>query len=208
MSAAASAGKFEVDRGTRRAGEIHPLETAVARAHVTCAMPSLRLRYRRPVLAAAAVRFGLTLLGLLISGTNMAQESSLSAPLVVKDLQSGFAGETGRVWTISPDGGYTVARQIGLKVLEPDQQGRLTPEQWARLKTLLDQMAAMALPRQLGGAPQVNARLITLSYGGRESVLNLPPGGGDPNAPRIAAGSDPARLMLELADNVKAMTGG
>ena len=137
----------------------------------------------------------------------MAQETSLSAPLVVKDLQGGFAGETGRVWTISPDGGYTVARQIGLKVLEPDQQGRLTPEQWAQLKTLLDRMAVMALPPQLGGEPQVNAHRITISYGGMQSVLNLPTGGSDRGASRSAAGDDPTRLMLELADNVKAMTG-
>jgi hypothetical protein len=137
----------------------------------------------------------------------MAQESSQSAPLVLKDLQGGFAGETGRVWTISPDGGYTVARQIGLKVLEPDQQGRLTPEQWAQLNTLLDRMAAMALPRQLGGAPQVNARRITLSYGGKQSVLNLPPVGGDPGGSRSAADDDRTRLILELADDLRAMTG-
>jgi hypothetical protein len=169
-------------------------------------MPSPRLQYRRPVLAAAAAQVGLALLGLLISGTNMAQESSLSAPLVLKDVQSGFAGETGRVWTISPDGGYTVARQIGLKELEPDQQGRLTPQQWAQLKTLLDRLAVTA-PRQLGGAPQVNARRITLSYGGKQSVLNLPPAGGDPGASRSAAGDDPTRLILQLADDLRAMTG-
>jgi len=169
-------------------------------------MPSPRLQYRRPVLAAAAAQVGLALLGLLISGTNMAQESSLSAPLLVKDLQSGFAGETGRVWTISPDGGYTVARQIGLKELEPDQQGRLTPQQWAQLKTLLDRLAVTA-PRQLGGAPQVNARRITLSYGGKESVLNLPPAGDNPGASRSAAGDDPTRLLLELADDLRSMTG-
>ena len=169
-------------------------------------MPSPRLRYRRPVLAAAAMRVGLALLGFVISGTNMAQESSLSAPLVLKDLQGGFAGETGRVWTISPDGGYTVARQIGLKELEPDQQGRLTPQQWAQLTTLLDRLAVTA-PRQLGGAPQVNARRITLSYGGKQSVLNLPPAGGDPGASRSAAGDDPTRLILQLADDLRAMTG-
>jgi len=170
-------------------------------------MPSPRLQYRRPVLAAAAAQVGLALLGLLISGTNMAQESSLSAPLVVKDLQSGFAGETGRVWTISPDGSYAVARQIGLNVLDPDKQGRLTPEQWAQLKTRLDRMAVMALPRELGGAPQVNARRITLSYGGKESVLNLPPAGDNPGASRSAAGDDPTRLLLELADDLRSMTG-
>ena len=152
------------------------------------------------------MRAGLALLGFLISGTNMAQESSQSAPLVLKDLQGGFAGETGRVWTISPDGGYTVARQIGLKKLEPDQQGRLAPEQWAQLKTLLDRLAVTA-PRQLGGAPQVNARRITLSYGGQQSVLNLPPAGGDPGASRSAASDDPTRLILKLADDLRAMTG-
>jgi hypothetical protein len=170
-------------------------------------MPSPRLRYRCPVLAATALRVGLALPGFLISGTNMAQESSQSAPLVLKDVQGGFAGETGRVWTISPDGGYTVARQIGLTELEPDQQGRLTPEQWAELKTLLDRLAVMVLPRQLGGAPQVNARRITLSYGGRQSVLNLPPSGGDASASRTAAGNDPTSLILKLADDLKAMTG-
>ena len=153
------------------------------------------------------MRVGLALLGFLISGTNMAQENSQSAPLVVKDLQSGFAGETGRIWTISPDGGYAVSRQIGLKVLEPDKQGRLTPEQWARLKALLDRMAVVALPQQLGGGPEVNARRITFSYGGKESVLNLPPAGGDPGASRSAAGDDPTRLILELADDLRAMTG-
>ena len=169
-------------------------------------MPSLRPRYLCPVLAAAALRVGLVLPGFLISGMNMAQESSQSAPLVLKDVQGGFVGETGRVWTISLDGGYTVARQIGLRKLEPDQQGRLTPEQWAQLKTLLDRLAVTA-PRRLGGAPQVNARRITLSYGGRESVLNLPPAGADPGASRSAAGDDPTRLILKLADDLRAMTG-
>ena len=137
----------------------------------------------------------------------MAQESSLSAPLVVKDLQSGAANLVSISRNGSPDGRYTVARQIGLKELEPDQQGRLTPEQWAQLKTLLDRMAVMALPRQRGSAPQVNARRITLSYGGKESVLNLPPAGGDPGASRSAASDDPTRLILKLADDLRAMTG-
>jgi hypothetical protein len=82
----------------------------------------------------------------------------------------------------------------------------LTPEQRARLKVSLDRMAAVALPQQLSGGPQVNARRITLSYGGKQSVLSLPPGGGDPS-PHSAAGDDPTRLILELADDLRAMTG-
>ena len=56
--------------------------------------------------------------------------------------------------------------------------------------------------RPPGGEPQVNARRIALSDGGKQSVLNLPPAGGDPDALHSAAGDDPTRLMLELADNV------
>jgi hypothetical protein len=149
----------------------------------------------------------LALAGLLISGTIMAQECPLSAPLTVKDTQGGFAGETGTVWTIAPDCNFTVARQIGLKILDPHKQGRLTSEQQARLHELLDRMAVVALPERLGGEPQVNARQIALSYAGKQSVLNLPPGGGDLNALRRATGDNPAGRMLELADILRDMTG-
>jgi hypothetical protein len=138
----------------------------------------------------------------------MAQERPLSAALVLKDTQGGFAGETGMVWTIAPDRSYTVARQIGRKVLDPHKQGRLTSEQQARLNELLGRMTAAALPEQFGGGPQANPRRITLSYGGKQSMLSVPPGGGDLSALRADAADDPTRRMLELADNLKAMTGG
>jgi hypothetical protein len=138
----------------------------------------------------------------------MAEECPLSAPLVLKDTQSGVVGETGNVWTIAPDCSFTVARQIGLNVLAPYRQGQLTPQQRTHLKELMDRMTATVLPEQLGGGPQVNARRVTLSYGGKQSVLTLPPGGGDLGTLRAAAGDDSTRLMLDLADGLKAMTGG
>ena len=64
------------------------------------------------------------------------------------------------------------------------------------------------MPAQFGSGPQVNARRITLDYGGKQSVLSLPPGGGDLGALRATAGDDSTRLMLDLADNLKTMTGG
>jgi hypothetical protein len=138
----------------------------------------------------------------------MAEECALSAPLVLKDTQSGVAGETGNVWTIAPDCSFTVARQIGLNVLQPHKQGQLTSQQRLQLKQMMDRMTATALPEQLGGGPQVNARHITLAYGGRQSVLTLPPGGGDLASLRAAAGDDSTRLMLDLANDLKTMTGG
>ena len=53
----------------------------------------------------------------------MAEECPLTAPLTLKDSQSGIAGETGTVWTIAPDCSFTVARHIGPKVLDPYKQG-------------------------------------------------------------------------------------
>ena len=180
----------------------------------TASRPSTSSRTRRtidrlscPSATAAAAGIGLLLLALLVSGKVMAEECPLSAPLVLKDLQSGVAGETGNVWTIAPDCSFTVARQIGLSVLQPHMQGQLTPQQRLQLKQMMDRMTATALPDQLGG-PQVNARRITLAYGGKQSVLTLPPGGGDLKSLRAAAGDDSTRLMLDVADNLKSMTGG
>lgn len=157
-----------------------------------------------------AIRLSSALSAFLISVTIMAQECPLAAPLAIKDTQSGFAGETGTVWTIAPDCTYTVARQIGLQLLAPEKHGRLTPEQQSRLKELLDRMSSAALPREVGGGPQVNARRVTVSYGKMESVLTLPPGpsGGGLDAQRASGGTEPAAALLELADQIKAMTGG
>ena len=184
-----------------------PLETTLPRAHVTHVVLSLRLQFRLPGLTAAVVGLGLVFLGVLISRMVMAEECPLSAPLVLTDTQSGFAGETGNVWTIAPDCSFSVARQVGLNVLQPHKQGQFTAQQRTQLKEVLDRMTATALPEQLGSGPQVNARRITLDYGGKQSVLSLPPGGGDLSALRAAAGDDSTRLMLDLADGLKAMAG-
>jgi hypothetical protein len=84
----------------------------------------------------------------------------------------------------------------------------LTAQQRTQLKEFMDRMTAAALPAQFGSGPQVNARRITLDYGGRQSVLSLPPGGGDLGAVRAAAGDDSTRFMLDLADGLKSMAGG
>ena len=137
----------------------------------------------------------------------MAQECRLSAALTIKDTQYGFAGATGTVWTIAPDFTFTIARHIGLKILDPYKQGRLTPEQQVHFKAMLGRVVVSKLPKRLGSGPRVNARTITLSYGGADSVLTLPPGGGDLRSLRGPAGDDSAAALLEIAGTVKEMTG-
>jgi hypothetical protein len=126
----------------------------------------------------------------------MAQECLLTAPLVVKDLQSGFVGQTGTVWSVGSDCTYTVARQIGQKVLEPHKRGRLNGEQQQRLAALIGRADLASPPKQLGAEPQPNLRQVTVSYGKTASSRNLPSNGEEGLR---AANNDPSvSAFLEL----------
>jgi hypothetical protein len=149
--------------------------------------------------------FGIALAGFFVYGVVMAQECPISAPLTLKDIQSGFAGETGTVWTVAPDCSFTVARQIGSKTLPPHKRGQLTPEQQAVLKDMIGRIGIAALPEQFSEGSPVNARRITLSYAGKQTTMVLPPGGGDPSRLRETAGDGPAGQILKLAQTLKQM---
>jgi hypothetical protein len=144
--------------------------------------------------------------GLLRSGASLAEGCSLTAPLILKDLQGGFVGQTGTVWTIAPDCSFTVARQTGPNTADPHKHGRLTSDQQKRLAALLARIEFAALPEQLGGVPQANAHQITVSYGQMLCVLNLPPAGGGAD-PRRAPADPLAAWVLELGDILKDMIG-
>ena len=140
------------------------------------------MEFRRSLARASPVlRFGLgaalALAGILKVASALAEDCALSAPLTLADTQDGFAGQVGTIWTIAPDCSFSIARQLGATVGEPYRQGRFTPEQQKSFEELLSQAAIEGLPEQLGSGPIVNARRVTLSYGGKVSVLMLPPGG-------------------------------
>jgi hypothetical protein len=170
-------------------------------------MARLRWKFLLPAAVIAIIRIGAVAALLLIPGKIMAEECPLTAPLTFKDSQSGVAGETGTVWTIAPDCSFTVARHIGPKVLEPYKRGRLTAEQQARLKEMIERMQQADLVKPRVATPRVNPRRISLSYGGREAVLTLPPGGGDVSQLHASAEDDRAKVMLEVAAAIKGMLG-
>ena len=136
-----------------------------------------------------------------------ANECTLKMILTVKDTQDGFAGTTGTVWTIGTDCIFRVSRLLGQYVAEPHLRGSLTPEQQARLSAILARVAAAELPAQMGEMLSVNARRITLEYGGKISVLSMGPGDRDMDALRAGGPLDPARRLLEVADAVQDMLG-
>jgi hypothetical protein len=155
-----------------------------------------------PSLLAAATAALLTM-----TGSTMAQQCPLAAPLVVKDLQGGVVGQTGTIWTVAPDCSFTVARQIGAKIADAHKQGRLSAEQQQRLAALIGQANFAAFPDRLGGTPQPNGRQITVSYGRTVSVATLPPDAA-PGASPATAGDQRVNQTIELARFLDDIIGG
>src|SRR5262249_44605770 len=137
----------------------------------------------------------------------LANGCMLTMTLTVKDTQDGFAGTTGTIWTIAPDCTFRVSRLFGQHVAAPHLQGSLTPEQQARLADLLAKTVVAELPAQGGETPSVNARRITLEYGGKVSVLSMGPGDRDLDALRAGGPRGPARRLLEVAGAGKGTLG-
>ena len=137
----------------------------------------------------------------------VANSCTLKMTLTVKDTQDGFAGTTGTVWTIEPDCTFRVSRIFNQNVAEPHLKGRLTLEQQARLSEVLAKDAPADLPAQIGKDSSVNARRITLEYGGKASVLSMGIGDRDMGAIRTGDALDPGQRLLDVAVVVKDMLG-
>jgi hypothetical protein len=136
------------------------------------------------------------------SGPVMSEPCPISSPLVVKDLQDGFAGQTGAVWTVGVDCTITVARQIGKSIEEPFYRGRLSEEQQAKLRDALAKASPADLPAEVGAvAPPVNPRRVSVAIGPKVSTLTLAPGA-DLRAMRAATGNQTSGRLLDLAQTV------
>jgi hypothetical protein len=127
--------------------------------------------------------------------------------LILRDSQSGFVGKTGTVWTINPDCSFTVSRFVNEAVSEPHKRGELTTEQKSSLSRLLSDSAISQLPAQIGEAPAVNARQITLSHENKTSVLNAAAGSTDAAIVGASGPNTPARRLMEIFQAVKRVTG-
>jgi len=127
--------------------------------------------------------------------------------LTLKDAQTGFAGTTGTVWTIKPDCSYEVSRFVENNVSAPHRRGRLSPEQQAKLSSVLSEKAITTLPARLGEPVEINARRLSIEYGGKVAVLELVGGAGSAESLKTRGPNEPARRLLDIADTIKSMTG-
>jgi len=111
------------------------------------------------------------------AGGEGAAQQGLDQPLEVQVTQTGFAGETGRAWTVQPDGSWAI-RDIGPGASPgPVATGRLTEAQLGQLHASLDRNDFRTLPSETGAAAvPVNPHRVTISLGGRKVVVTTPPG--------------------------------
>lgn len=137
-------------------------------------------------------------------------DGRLKAELEVRDAQSGFAGLSGTITRIEPDGTFTVSRFLNERVEEPHREGRLAGEEIESLAQVLDEQGFYELRQEIGRAPPVNPRTITVSLGERTATLSLEPGAELEEAIGVFAArpESPEARLLTIAQAVEELTAG
>lgn len=104
------------------------------------------------------------------------QEGKLKEELVLRDAQEGFAGVSGEIVTIEPEGAFTVARFLNEEIRKPHRRGKLRREELERIAIVLASNSFTKLPARIGRDAKINRHIFRLSFGKKESVLVLRPG--------------------------------
>ncbi|MFS4439552.1 hypothetical protein ACMA5I_15195 [Paracoccaceae bacterium GXU_MW_L88] len=112
------------------------------------------------------------LAGVVLGGAAMTCEMTLKAPLTVTTAQEGFAGVTGTIYKVQPDGQYEVADFVGEQEDPPRAQGQLSEEDMQRLAEVLDADLATGTEE----APPINQSFIVVDYGSQSWTVSLAPG--------------------------------
>ncbi len=102
---------------------------------------------------------------------------SLQHPIVLRDSQSGFAGNSGTIWTIEANGAWRSQTFLNANVRMPEHEGRFTKEQLATLARHLAQRDLLGLPDSIGVSPNVNPHTISVSFGKKECRRSMIGGG-------------------------------
>ncbi len=128
------------------------------------------------VLIAFTLLFADALQAALSPDKFLTKEGRLTATLTLKDGQGGFAGFTGSIWTVRPDGSWDRKRFINRTMRKADQQGKLTAEELHSLAAVLAHAQVDKLPPKMGKFRGANPHVVTLSWGKHQCVWTLPPG--------------------------------
>lgn len=117
-------------------------------------------------------------------GGFLTPDGKLAETLELQDAQEGFAGLSGEILTVQPDGTWRIARFLNDRVEEPHRRGRLSAKELKALAGVLAEQDFSELPSVVGQAPEVNPHRITVRFGETSSTLVMEPG---QDVPEIAA---------------------
>jgi hypothetical protein len=127
----------------------------------------------------------LALVVLLLLASLSYADDKLREKLVVKELQGGFAGLTGKQWTIDKDGKWQEANVVRQKATLV-RKGTLGKKELASLVSELKKYDPATLKSE--GKAETNPKVIGVSYGKTSADLTLKPAAElpKPNARTIA----------------------
>ena len=128
---------------------------------------------------------------------------SLTEKVELQELQTGFAGTTGTVWSVEPDGRYSIASKVN-EQLTPRQEGTLDAAQLSKIAEALAAADAATLPAEMGEPPPVNPQVIILRVGEKASTFTTA-GALDPD--QAAGDDDPRSRLLKIAAAIKEVIG-
>lgn len=140
-------------------------------------------------------------------GGFLTPDGKLAETLELQDAQEGFAGLSGEVLTVQPDGTWRIARFLNDRVEEPHRQGRLGAKELKALAGVLAEQDFSELPSVVGQAPEVNPHRITVRFGETSSTLVLEPG---QDVPEIAALrreqlSEPKAKLVTIVETTRSL---
>ena len=103
---------------------------------------------------------------------NYLQDGKLAHTLEIRDVQGGFAGFTGRLWTVEPSGRWTLSRVMNQKA-EVEKKGELTKEELATLAKELARHDLARLTSKAPGRPMANPHVVSIKFGKLDVSLTL-----------------------------------
>lgn len=112
----------------------------------------------------------------LLAQDYLTKDGKLTKTLKVTQLQGGFAGFTGVEYVIMPDGSWKSGRVFNQKIT-PQQAGKLSQQEMAKLASLLKTNSLSTLPMKSGVQPGANPHILTFEFGKRKATLvgQVPP---------------------------------
>jgi hypothetical protein len=108
--------------------------------------------------------------------TKEGDRPQLKHRLVLRDEVRGFAGLSGRMWVVEPDGRWSLVdlrpAGSGKEKEVPREKGQLKPDELVALAKDLATHDLSGLPVKHGKDPKVNPHRLVLKFGDKEMVLN------------------------------------